>query len=1247
MRAVMRLHVGFCVLFLPLVVPLARGADAPRESINSIGMTLVRIEPGSFDMGADSLPLPPELTRGLSGVSWDRPDGNGDYDEVPVHRVTITKPLLIGQSEVTVEQFRNFRPDYQPASSYWSPCAAGVSWNDASAFCQWLSAKEGKPYRLPTEAEWEFICRAGSRRAFAAGDGAKPDEAGIANRWGVKNMQAAVPEWCFDWWARYPREAQTDPIGPATGTAKVVRGGALDYRPNPKADAGKRLPAESPYYRRSANRACAAPDFSSAEGHIGFRIVQAEMPDTPPLIPHPNFFSTAIKQDTPDLKAGPDPAKPYYRTRELFPRLGEHNMRSIGWKIGLARGLGQAYHNSAVQMCPNGDLIAAYYNTLQWEDEIDQSILTMRLRYGSDEWDMPEPWPDFTDAADAAPVFWNDGAGKMWFFWGSPRMLAAPPFQFMTSTDSGATWTAAQTPRFTAPIGTFTPQPVNSVTKDRDETIYLAVDGKAAETALFATSDNGKSWRDTGGRTAGRHTSFVLGKDGSLIGYGGKNSNIDGFMPKSITRDGGKTYTNSATEFKPLAGGQRPSIIRLASGRMFFVADTLSSRVPGGRNASFVALSDDEGQTWTRRELPIKSTCGYVTAMQTPNGVIHIVTSKTKPAAVHIELNETWVLQGGDPTPQPTNVRDVHAEKTATAQWSGGIADDGNYRLDGTQTFFYDNGKKRWESTYAAGRKIGTETFWDRDGHKEWERIFDNVDGWTWRVFDHDGMLRAESTWKGKVLIDPAPQPKSADARLIPPETVKRYVDAFNRADPEPIVNMIPNFRAAQWITQQVPLFECPDKDLEKVYYFRWWTFRKHIRRDDGFLCLSEFLARNPISSAVGHHVMEGRWIRDPAYLDQNLLYWLHGRDGKPHDPQNFSSWTVWSAYQRYLVNGEKAFIVSLLDDFVRDYQGWESKRRAPDGTYWQFESRDAMEDSINGDRRAENRRPSISSYMYGNATAIAAVARLAGRDDLAAEYSAKATAIKTAVQQQLWDPQAKFFKVRWRDGPLSDAREAIGFIPWYFELPDRGYEEAWLQLIDTRGFSAPFGLTTAERRHPRFRTHGSGHSCEWDGAVWPFATSQTLTAMANLLNNYPQDYVSKDDYLRALQTYARSHQLDGQPYIGEYLDETTGQWLRDDKERGRHYNHSTFCDLIITGLVGLRPRADATIQINPLVPASAAWDYFCLDNIPYHGHRLSIIWDRTGQHYHKQSGLTLLQDGRPIAHRPALGPLFVDIARL
>ncbi|HLK62741.1 MAG TPA: SUMF1/EgtB/PvdO family nonheme iron enzyme [Bryobacteraceae bacterium] len=517
------------VFVLAALIGLAAALTAlpPAGSVNSIGMALVRVPAGSFEMGVDSTPLPAVLLKGPSGVIFDRPSDAGDYDETPVHKVTITQPFWIGVTEVTADQYRLFRPDFQ-ANPYYAPYLSGVSWHDAAAFTRWLSAKEGKTYRLPTEAEWEFACRAGTRTLFSSGT--QPPLPETPNPWGLRNMHSGVAEWVLDWHGLYPREAQTDPVGPASGIAKVVRGGGLDYKSS-KTDGGKRLPAEMPYYARSANRAAIAPDFVSPEHGIGFRIVQADLPHSKPLPYQAPLFQSAVKQSVPDLSIGPDASKPYYHTRPLFPNLGNRSMRDIGWKIGLTPGLGIAYHNSALQVCANGDLVAAYYNTPKEENDPDQTILTMRLRYGTDVWDMPEPWPDFADAADAAPVFWNDH-GKLWFFFGSPRLLGGPPFQYLTSLDSGATWSAVSFPKLTGPVGKFTPQPINSVVRGPQNIIYLPVDGAGGESVLFASKDDGQTWSDTGGRTAGRHTTLVVGKDGALIGFGGKNTAIDGFSPK-------------------------------------------------------------------------------------------------------------------------------------------------------------------------------------------------------------------------------------------------------------------------------------------------------------------------------------------------------------------------------------------------------------------------------------------------------------------------------------------------------------------------------------------------------------------------------------------------------------------------------------------------------------------------------------------------------------------------------------------
>ena len=326
----------------------------------------------------------------------------------------------------------------------------------------------------------------------------------------------------------------------------------------------------------------------------------------------------------------------------------------------------------------------------------------------------------------------------------------------------------------------------------------------------------------------------------------------------------------------------------------------------------------------------------------------------------------------------------------------------------------------------------------------------------------------------------------------------------------------------------------------------------------------------------------------------------------------------------------EAAKLVGGLDAFICDYEAWVSEQGLENGLFWQYDVRDGMEESISGSRRTRNARPPLNSYMYANAVAISKVAEMAGEAAVASEYARKAARLKSLIHELMWDEQAEFFKVRYPDGTLAHVREEIGFIPWYFSLPAPGCERAWQQLLDPEGFSAPMGITTAERRHPDFRSHGVG-TCEWDGAVWPYATSQTLVGLANLIRDYPQEYVSRAHYVEALLTYARSHRYRGKPYIGEYLDEKDGQWLKPDSNRSRYYNHSTFCDLVIGGLIGLVPRDDSTVVVDPLIPADT-WDWFCLDNVLYHGRVLTIVWDRNGDKYGKGKGLHVFADGTETA---------------
>ncbi|HKW28083.1 MAG TPA: glycosyl hydrolase family 65 protein [Verrucomicrobiae bacterium] len=472
------------------------------------------------------------------------------------------------------------------------------------------------------------------------------------------------------------------------------------------------------------------------------------------------------------------------------------------------------------------------------------------------------------------------------------------------------------------------------------------------------------------------------------------------------------------------------------------------------------------------------------------------------------------------------------------------------------------------------------------------------------------------------------------------PAAFAHYVQSFNTMEDENVTNYISNAASGDWLQKEIPLFECPDREVEEMYYYRWWSFRKHIEKTpDGFV-LTEFLTRpQPVSSALGHQLREGRWLHDQKYLDDYVRYWLRSPASR-QQLHKYSSWLADALYQRYLVTGDKRFLLSLLDDLTRDYRQWEQERLTTNGLFWQYDVRDAMEESISGSRTNRNLRPTINSYMFANARAIAAIARLAGDRKVAVEFAAKAARLKMLVEEKLWNPEAQFFEVLRDDGKFADVREEIGFLPWMFDLPEpgKGYETAWAQLTDPQGFSAPYGITTAERRSPEFRSHGYGH-CEWDGAVWPFATSQTLDALANLLRDYPQNVVTARDYFDAFLAYVHSQHADAKPYIGEYLDETTGQWINGKGGRSRYYNHSTFADLLITGVVGLVPRADDTVEVWPLLP-EGTWNWFCLDGVKYHDHTLTILWDQDGTRYQRGKGLTVLAGGKEIAHADKLEQL-------
>ena len=245
----------FAAIAILLFVPAAY-SQQDQEVTNSIGMKLCLIPAGEFMMGASP------------------GDGDAEASEFPRHQVDISRSFYMGIYEVTQGQYEQVMGTNPSSFKGADRPVEGVSWDDAVAFCRRLSEITGEKYRLPTEAEWEYACRAETEAKYFWGDGEATDYAWFwdnsgeethtvgekePNAWGLYDMSGNVWEWCLDWYDEnyYSRSADKDPSGPTSGTSRVVRGGSW---------------YNSLKNQRSSSRFGFRPD--KANYYIGFRVVR-------------------------------------------------------------------------------------------------------------------------------------------------------------------------------------------------------------------------------------------------------------------------------------------------------------------------------------------------------------------------------------------------------------------------------------------------------------------------------------------------------------------------------------------------------------------------------------------------------------------------------------------------------------------------------------------------------------------------------------------------------------------------------------------------------------------------------------------------------------------------------------------------------------------------------------------------------------------------------------------------------------
>jgi len=212
---------------------LQKEVEEKEDLGNGIQLEMVLIPAGKFLMGSKKNPVDP-----FSNIEVEQPPEN----ETPQHEVTLTKSYYMGKFEVTQEQWFEIMGGNPSDNKGRKLPVESVSWNDCQEFIKRLNTKTNGGYRLPTEAEWEYACRAGTSTAYSFGDKITLKDANYApklnnsvavgsykpNAFGLYDMHGNVREWCADWLGNYRSGAVTDPKGPAEGEVRVLRGGSFN-----------------------------------------------------------------------------------------------------------------------------------------------------------------------------------------------------------------------------------------------------------------------------------------------------------------------------------------------------------------------------------------------------------------------------------------------------------------------------------------------------------------------------------------------------------------------------------------------------------------------------------------------------------------------------------------------------------------------------------------------------------------------------------------------------------------------------------------------------------------------------------------------------------------------------------------------------------------------------------------------------------------------------------------------------------
>ncbi len=490
-----------------------------------------------------------------------------------------------------------------------------------------------------------------------------------------------------------------------------------------------------------------------------------------------------------------------------------------------------------------------------------------------------------------------------------------------------------------------------------------------------------------------------------------------------------------------------------------------------------------------------------------------------------------------------------------------------------------------------------------------------------------------------------------------------------------------------RWFADNIPYFDSSDPAFKKMWYYRWWIVRFNMVdfRDGatGDLRNHAFYEGklgfdNPIGFAIPAQIKELTYLRDPEYaLSQLRNSYANRADngavldppGSPYWGETYSHWIVQAAAELNRVHPiPQQTLAELLPQMAADVRAWATsydqdgdalpERARPRVTGYDLDILSWWHWS--GARLDQTARPpsmervDLASFVYANAIGMVELATAAGDEALAAEFATLAAKIRDAATAKLWDPETEFFyPQRAGDDQRAPYRELHGLFAFTTLLaPNQPpYTNALRYLVDPQEFWSRFPPVITSQAHYR------DWSWEMDGLtrnIAPHPISMGGRTLIQAVRNYSQDSVRPSHVMELLSRYndlvypgVHPNDPTWRPNAHEYYS----QWepyARQPQPKPSdisHDFHSMWLSLVVEGPIGLVPRADDILEIDPM---AESWEYFLVDGLRYRGLDLTIVWDAPGDGLPRYDGypegLSVFAAGRQIAHRDDLGRIEVAL---